>query len=195
MQYAFSSEVRKEVGKNASFRLREKGYVPAIIYGNNMNTLPLQVDYKELEGFVRNYGGNGLAELNVGGTSYTVFVKDIQRDSITGKIIHIDFQQVSHNEKIHVSVPVVLKGKTLVERGGSIIQQQLRDLEVECSAGNIPKALEFDISSFKPGDTLKVSDMEFGEEISIIQDPQSIIASVAFAKDNKDVDEEDAEEK
>lgn len=190
MQYAFSSELRKDTGKNASFRLREKGYLPAVVYGSNMNTLPLQVDYKELEVFIRNYGGNGLVELNVGGTSYTVFVKEIQRDSITGKIIHVDFQQVHHNEKIHVSIPVILKGKTLIEKGGSIIQQQLRDLEVECSAGNIPKVLEFDISNFKPGDTLKVADIEFGEEISIIQDAQSIIASVAFAKDNREVDEE-----
>jgi len=194
MQYAFSSEIRKNVGKNASHRLREQGYVPAVIYGSSMNTLPLEIGYKEVEEFIRSYGVSGLIGLNVGGTSYTVFVKDIQRDSVTGKVMHIDFQQVSHNEKIHVSVPVILKGKTLIERGGSIIQQQLRDLEVECSAGNIPKALEFDISNFKPGDTLKVADMEFGQEISIIQDPQSIIASIAFAKENRE-DEEEIEQK
>ena len=189
MKYAFSSEVRKNVGKNASQRLRERGYIPAVIYGSSINTVPLELDNKEVENFMRIYGTSGLVGLNIGGTNYTVFVKEIQKDSVTGKIIHIDFQQVAHNEKIHVSVPIILRGKSLVERNGSIIQQQLRDLEVECSAENIPKALEFDISNLNPGDILKVADMEFGEEISIIQDPQSIIASIAFAQDNREDEE------
>ncbi len=190
MKYAFSSEVRKDVGKSASQRLRGRGYIPAVIYGSSINTLPLELDNKEVENFVRIYGTSGLVGLNVEGANYTVFVKEIQKDSVTGKIIHIDFQQVGHNEKIHVSVPIILRGKSLVERNGSIIQQQLRDLEVECSAENIPKALEFDISNLNPGDILKVADMEFSEEFSIIQDPQSIIASIAFAQDNREDEEE-----
>ncbi|QUH19419.1 50S ribosomal protein L25 [Alkaliphilus sp. B6464] len=190
MKYAFSSEVRKDLGKNASHRLRERGYVPAVIYGSNMNTLPLEINSKEVEDFTRNYGSGGLVGLNVGGVNYTVFVKEIQKDPVTGKIIHVDFQQASQNERINVSVPIILRGKSSVERGGSIIQQQLRDIEVECSARDIPKALEFDISQFKPGDILKVADMEFGQEISIIQDPQSIIASIAFAKDSIEESEE-----
>jgi len=191
MKYAFSSEVRKDVGKNASYRLRENGYIPAVIYGSSMNTVPLEIGYKEVEEFMRSYGASGLVGLKIGSNSYTAFIKDVQKDAVTGKIMHVDFQQVGHNEKIHVSVPVILKGKTLIERGGSIIQQQLRDIEVECSAGNIPKALEFDISNFKPGDTLKVVDMEFGQEISIIQDPQSIVASITFGKNNGEDDKED----
>lgn len=194
MKYTFSSEVRKKAGKNSSHRLRENGSIPAVIYGSNMNTLPLEMDYKEIEDFIRSYGGSGLVGLSIGGAKYTAFIKEIQKDSVTGKIMHVDFQQVSQNEKIHVTVPVILKGKTLVERGGSIIQQQLRDLEVECSAGSIPTSLEYDISNFKPGDTLKVADMEFGEEISVIQDPQSIIASIAFAKNNIEDEEETKEE-
>lgn len=191
MKQAFNSEVRKKVGKNANYRLREKGYVPAVIYGSNMNSLPLEVEYKEIENFIRNYGSGGLIGLNIEGVNHTAFVKEVQRDSITGKILHVDFQKVSENEKIHVTIPVVLKGKTQVERGGSIVQQQLRELEVECSAGNIPKALELDISNFRPGDTLKVADVEFGQEISIIQDPQSIIASIAFANNTIEEDEEE----
>lgn len=191
MKYAFSSQIRDGFGKNSNNRLRERGYIPAVVYGSSMNTLPLEINYKEIESFIRNYSTNGLVGLNIGGASYTVFIKEVQRDPITGKIIHIDFQQVSHNEKVHVTVPVILSGRSLVESRGSIIQQQVRDIEVECFAGNIPKAFEFDISNFRPGDTLKVADMEFGEEISIIQDPQSVIASIAFAKNNMDEEEEE----
>ncbi|ABW17615.1 50S ribosomal protein L25 [Alkaliphilus oremlandii] len=184
MKYAFRSEVRKNVGKNSSHRLREKGYVPAVIYGSNINTIPIELDHNEVQECIRNNNGGGLVTLNIDENDYTVFIKEIQKDPVTGNIIHLDFQQVDQNEKIHVLVPIILKGKSNIKRSGSILQQQLRDLEVECSANNIPKALEVDISHFKPGDTLKVGDVEFGEEISIVHDAESIIASVAFAQQN-----------
>ncbi len=193
MQYTFSSELRNEVGTNASHRSRENGYVPAIIYGRDMNSLPLEINSNEVENFIRNYGNGGLIGLNIGGVDYTVFIKEVQKDPITSKIIHVDFQQVSQNERINITIPIVLKGKALVERSGSIVQQQLRDLEIECLAGSIPQSLEVDISSFRPGDTIKVADMEFGQEISIIHDPESVVASVAFIKDRIEEDESEEE--
>lgn len=184
MNHTLSSEIRSKVGTNVNNRIRERGYIPGIIYGSNMNSLPLEINSNELENFVRNNSNNGLVGLGVGGVNYTVFIKEIQKDPLTNKIIHVDFQQVSQNQKINVSVPIVLKGKALVEKGGLIVQQQLRDVEIECLAQSIPQNLEFDISNFKPGDSIRIGDMEFGQEISITQDPESIIASVAFAKQN-----------
>lgn len=184
MNHTLSSEIRSKVGTNSNHRIREKGYIPGVIYGSNMNSLPLEINSNELENFVRNNNNNGLLGLGVEGVNYTVFIKEIQKDPLTNKIIHVDFQRVSQNQKINVSVPIVLKGKALVEKGGLIVQQQLRDVDIECLAQSIPQNLELDISNLKPGDSIRIGDMEFGEEISITQDPESIIASVAFAKQN-----------
>lgn len=184
MEYAIHSEIRKKVGKNASSRLREKGLIPGIIYGNSMDAIPIELDQKGMQEFFRKNSSSGLVSLNIDENNYTVFIKEVQKDPVTGNIIHLDFQQVDLDEKVQVFVPIVLKGKAAVKRNGSIVQQQLRDLEIKCSASNIPKALELDISHFMPGDTLKVADVEFGEEISIVHDAESIIASAAFAKEN-----------
>lgn len=184
---SISSEVRNNVGKNDSHRLRYDGFIPSVIYGKNMNTLPIKIDKREAETFLRNYGEMGIIQVNIGGQSYSVLIKEIQRDPVTREIIHLDLQNVSYDDKIHVKVPIVLTGKHYVEQSGVILQQQLKEIEVECFAGSIPQKLVFDISNFRTGDTLRVADMEVSEEFHIVNDPQSIIASVATAE--KIVDE------
>ncbi|MBM7614700.1 50S ribosomal protein L25 [Alkaliphilus hydrothermalis] len=184
---SITSEVRNNVGKNESHRVRFDGYVPSVIYGRNMNTVPIKIDKRELQSLLRNHGENGIIQVEMGGENHTVLIKEVQRDPVTKEIIHLDLQQVSYDQKIHVKVPIVLKGRNYVERGGVILQQQLQELEVECFAGNIPQKLEYDVTSLTRGDALRVADMEFGEEFHIIQDPQSIIAS--FARVEKALDE------
>ncbi|AKL93556.1 50S ribosomal protein L25 [Clostridium aceticum] len=185
---SIQSNIRNNIGTNSNHRLRESGYIPAVIYGKNMNTLPIEVNQKELEAFVRHGGENSFIEINIGGQAYTGYIKDIQRDPLTRKIMHLDFQQVNPDERIHISIPIVLKGKKLVEKSGVVVQQQLKEIEIECSAGNIPKKVEFDISYFKPGDLLKIADMEFGEEISVVDELESVIASIATVE--KVIDDE-----
>ena len=184
---SITSEIRNNVGKNDSHRLRFDGYVPSVIYGKDMNTLPIKVDKREVDTLLRNHGANGIIQVNIGGENHTVLIKEVQRDPVTKDIIHVDMQKVSYDQKIHVKVPIVLVGKRNVEKSGVILQQQLKHIEVECFAGSIPEKLEFNISNFSIGDTLKVADMEFSEEFSILQDPNSIIASIATAE--KTVDE------
>ncbi len=181
------SEIRNEVGKNESHRLRFDGYIPSVIYGKQMNNLPIKIAKKDIDSLIRNHGENGIIQVDIGGENYTVLIKEVQRDPVTKDIIHLDMQKVSYDQMINVKVPIVLTGKHYVEKSGIILQQQLTELEIECFAGNIPQKLEFDISNFAIGDILKVADMEFGEEFHIVQDPQSVIASIATVE--KTVDE------
>ncbi|MCC5908989.1 MAG: 50S ribosomal protein L25 [Clostridiaceae bacterium] len=185
---SIDSNIRNDIGTNANHRIRTSGSIPAVIYGNNMNAIPIEVGKGELESLLRNGGENSLIQLNIGGEGYSAYIKDVQRNPVTRQVIHLDFQQVNSDQKIHVSIPVVLKGRGYVEKGGIVVQQQLKELEIECSAGSIPKKIEFDISSFKPGDILKVADMEFGEDFSITDELESVVASIAKAE--KTIDDE-----
>ena len=182
MQNIIESALRSEVGTNASHRTREAGYIPAVIYSRNINPLPVQVERKYLEGILRTQGSNTLVSIDIGNNSYTTYIKEIQRHPVTKEIIHMDFQQVEQNEDIYITIPVVLRGRSQVEKSGVVVQQQLKEIEVKCTTSNIPKKLEFDISKFGIGESLRVADLEISEEISIVNDPQSIIASVATLK-------------
>lgn len=191
MVSSIESNIRNDIGSNANHRLRESGYVPAVIYGKSMNTLPIEVNKREIESLVRHGGEKSLIDISIGGESYTAYIKEIQWNPVTRQIMHVDLQQVKADERIHVSIPVVLKGRAFVEKGGLVVQQQLKEVEIECTAGNIPKKLEYDITHFRPGDILKVADMEFGEEISVLDELQSVIASIATVE--KVVEEEQEE--
>jgi len=190
MQNSIASVLRNEVGTNASHRSREAGFIPGVIYSKNINPLPVQVERKYLEGLLRNQGQNTLVTLSVGNSSYTTFIKEIQRHPVTKEIIHLDFQQVEKNEDIYITIPVVLRGKNHVEKSGVVVQQQLKEVEIKCMSSNIPQKLEFDISSFDIGESLRVSDLEVSEEISIVTDPQSIIASIATLRQEVENSEE-----
>ncbi|SNT00508.1 LSU ribosomal protein L25P [Anaerovirgula multivorans] len=188
MVSSIESNIRNDIGSNANHRLRDTGYIPAVIYGKNMNTLPIEVHKRELESLVRHGGEKSLIDVSIGGESYTAYIKEIQWNPVTRQIMHLDLQQVNADERIHVSIPVVLKGRGFVEKGGIVVQQQLKEVEIECTAGNIPKKIEYDITHFRPGDILKVADMEFGEEISILDELQSVVASIATVE--KVIDDE-----
>lgn len=197
MVSSIESSIRNEIGSNRNQRLRENGHVPGVIYGKNMNTLPIEVNKRQLEALIRQGGERSLINVSIGGENYTAYIKEIQRHPVTRQIIHLDLQQVRADEKIHVSVPIVLKGRAYVEKSGVVIQQQLKEIEIECTASNMPKQIEFDISHFKSGDMLKIADMEFGEEISVLDELQSVVASVTKVERviNDDLEKEAVEDK
>lgn len=187
---SINSQLRSKVGKNSAQRIRNKGYIPAIIYGKGSEPVAIQLDQKETSGFLRKHGETSVIQVNLGGKMETVLIKEIQRNPITNEIIHMDLQRVSHQDRINVKVPIVLKGKRQIAQSGVILQQQLKEVEVACYADKIPKKLVFDISNFRIGDTLRVADMEISEEFYINHDPQSIIASIAHAEKIPEPEEE-----
>lgn len=192
MQNMIQSFLRNEVGTNASHRVREEGFIPGVIYSRSMNPVPVQVNRRNLEGILRSQGLSALVSLDIGYSIYTTFIKDIQRHPVTKEIIHLDFQQVEQNEDIHIMIPIILKGRSQIEKSGVIVQQQLKEVEIKCKTSNIPKKLEFDISKYCVGDSIRVVDMEIGEEISIVNEAQSIIASIGVLKLER-VEEEEIE--
>ncbi|MFZ5967196.1 MAG: 50S ribosomal protein L25 [Bacillota bacterium] len=172
-------EHRTELGTNACHRIRNQGNVPGIIYGQHVQPRPIEVDKKELETIIRKFGTNTLLELHVDNQATTAMIKEVQLHPVNDDIIHVDFQEVSFNERIHTTVPIVLKGKGKVESREGIVQQQIRELHIECLPQDIPESIEIDISNIRPNHPMRVSDVEFGAEISILDEPQSIIASLA----------------
>ncbi|WP_129595934.1 50S ribosomal protein L25 [Anaerophilus nitritogenes] len=182
LKTSIQADLRSETGKGPSHRTREAGYIPAVVYGANRVTRSIEVGKMEIDQIVRTYGMNVFLDLNMDTDHAVVMMKEVQRNPITNQIQHIDFQEISKNQPIQTIVPIRLIGRERAQENRGVVQQQLREVHIECLPTNIPESIEIDISSLAPGKPLKVEDMEFSQEISILNQPQEIIASLAKAE-------------
>ncbi len=179
MDHAFlSGQFRGETGKGPVNRLRSQGRVPGIIYGHGSVNTPVEIDNKELGRLLRYYGESSLVGLDLGQGVKRVLIKEVQRDPVTRQVLHVDFQETKFDQKIKTVVPVILVGRESIEKEGMILQHQLRELEIECFPNNIPRNLQVDVTNMDIGRAMTVGDVEMGEEISILNDGDAVIASL-----------------
>lgn len=129
-----------------------------------MGNLPLAVPRKELERVLDREGGSALLKVIIGGQGqareFTAMVREVQRHPIKGEIIHIDFHQISLDEEIRATVPIVLEGEARGVRNGGILQYGLREVEVEALPADLPETLTIDISDLDVGEHLSVADIK-----------------------------------
>jgi large subunit ribosomal protein L25 len=183
LEQAFlNGQFRSQTGKGPANRLRNEGRIPGIIYGNGSLNTPVEVDAKELNRLLRYYGESSLVGIDLGQGVRTVLIKEVQRDPVTRDVLHVDFQETRSDRKIRTVVPVVIMGRESIERDGLILQQQLRELEVECFPHDIPKSVTVDAAGMDAGYAMTVGDVELGEEISILNDAGEVIASLTHAR-------------
>ncbi len=174
-----SRDAKKEKNRN----LRKNGNVPAVIYGHSKETKTIKFSKIDFSKKIQaNLASNLFIDLQIDGEkkpSKTVFIKEIQKDCISREIEHIDFIEINPNEKIHISVPVVLKGDSVgVTAGGGFLEFSLRSIEVECLPKDTPKIISIDISDLAMGHSIHVKDLNLGENIRILTSSDSSIASV-----------------
>ena len=119
-----------------------------------------------------------------------VLVKSVQHDPVDGHVLHVDFHAVTLTERVKVKVPLVLKGEPVgVKQEGGILEQFLRDIEVECLPTDIPTELAFDVSAFKIGDTMHVRDLTPPANTKITSELEGAVASVLKPKEEKPEEE------
>src|SRR5437868_10686703 len=138
-----TAKPRSELGSRANRRLRDKGFVPGVIYGHKEAVIPVTLPKKELTNYLDH--GTHLFSVALDGRSETVLVKEVQYDHLGIEVIHVDFARVSLDEQLEVTVPIELKGEPKdAERG--VVQQIINQLEVECRVAEIPDALRVTVS-------------------------------------------------
>lgn len=170
-----NASYRAESGKNSAHRARNLGQVPGVIYDANLNKL-IEVDKKELDTVIHNYGQNAMVFVNVGDQSLKTMIKEVQYHPVNQEVIHIDFKPVSDSTRVRTRVPVRFVGVPEAERHGGIIQKQKQEIEVECVADKVPKFLNADVSQLEVGGNFKVQDMEFAEELTLLTRPNEVLA-------------------
>ncbi len=179
------AQIREEVGKGKTKALRDKGFVPAVIYSEGKESLPLKLSHRQLVQLVHQHRIEGVViNINIKDDkkqkSRPCIIREIQHDPVHGEIQHVDFNQISLTKKIKVNVPVVAKGEPVgVKLEGGSLEHLLWEVEIECLPTSIPKDIEIDVSNLKLGEAVHIKDIAVPPGAKILNDPGSIILSVA----------------
>ena len=174
---------REGRGKNDARRLRAQGMVPAVLYGDGggAGSTVLAVPTKVVDYTLQHVGDNALYDLKLGDQDdATVRVVDVQRNPVSGRLVHVDLAPVNMRERIVVTVPLTVAGaddSPGVTEGG-VLDQVAYEVEVESLPGDIPQGLTLDVSGLQIGDNLTLADVELPEGVELISDPEEVAATV-----------------
>ena len=190
--------MRKSVGNGPARVLRRAGQIPAVLYGRKIEPVLLSVNTKDLEQVLKT-GGFGQLILNLviqNGKKVTkaAMIKELQTHPVSGNLIHIDFYEVDMKRQIKVMVPVFTTGKSVGIEEGGLLNIVRRELEVSCLPGDIPEAIEIDISELGIGDSIHLEDVPLGENVEVATDVNYTVVTVLSPKVEEEVVEEEEEE-
>ena len=187
-------QLREASGKGAARATRRAGLVPAIVYGHKVAPAPVQLPERSLRNFMSSGGENVIIHMHLGEDEVeTVMLKDIQIDPVSRRIVHADFIRVSLEEVVAAHVPIILIGEPPGISEGGIQEFLLREFQIECQVGQMPENIEVDVSSLEIGDRIRVSDIQLPEEMTLLDDPATIIITVV-PPSIIEVEEEEEEE-
>ena len=170
------AKVRGELGSRRNKRLRDAGFIPGVIYGHKEAVVPVTLPKRELVGHLNK--GAHLFSLAVDGKNENVLVKDVQYDHLGLEVLHVDFARVDLNERVEVTVPLILKGEPKGEKDGGVLQQIVADVEIECLVTQIPHDIKANVADMGLNDVLHIKDLPFPEGVRPLQDEDMIVATV-----------------
>jgi large subunit ribosomal protein L25 len=179
-----SATARSTAGKGAARALRREGSVPAVIYGHARQAQSLAVPTRDLEKLLDVIAaGSTVVELSIDGKPSRTLIREIQRHPFKKMILHVDFQELVAGEKIIVSIPIVLHGSPEgVRLGGGILDQVLRELEIEVDPSNIPNHLDLDVTDLIVGHSLHVRDLQIPAGVTVLADEDAPVALVQISR-------------
>jgi large subunit ribosomal protein L25 len=182
-EQSLAVRLRTEKGKEAARRLRNQGLIPAVVYGQREEAIPIALNPQHLvKALHAGAGERSLIKLTIEGLqdgplTKTVILKEKQVDPVKRTLLHVDLYTIAMDEAIRVSIPVHLLGKAHGVELGGVLEQVLREIEVECLPGDIPSGIDIDVSSLEIGDSIHVKDITL-EKAEIQIDLEQTIVTV-----------------
>jgi large subunit ribosomal protein L25 len=182
---------REERGKNAARRLRASGLLPAVLYGDGDGaSTALAVPDRVVDYTLHHIGDNALYDIDLGAGGSTARIVDVQRDPVSGRLLHVDFAPVDMQRRIEVTVPLHVVGEAPGTEEGGVLQQVAYEVQIETLPGDIPQELTLDVSSLGMNENLTLADLRLSEDITLVSDPEEVAAIVTAPTE---ITEEDLE--
>jgi large subunit ribosomal protein L25 len=185
-EISLSAALREDLGRGKVKDLRDKGFIPAVVYAQGRQTLVLQVSRSDLLRLVHQHHNIESVVINLKvkdskkEKARPCLIKEIQYEPVHGGILHVDFNEISLTKAIKINLQVVAKGEAVgVKQEGGSLEHNLWEVEVECLPANIPQNIEVDVSNMKMGDAVHVKDLKLPAGVKILNDPEAAVLSIA----------------
>ena len=199
--FELDAEVRTDLGKGASRRLRHANKIPAIMYGGGEDPVALTMDHDKVAHALENEAFySSILTVKVAGKAQKAILRDLQRHPARPVINHVDFQRVSSKDKIHMQVPLHFINEDIavgVKIGGGLISHNMNELEVVCMASDLPEYIEVDVKDLEEGHSLHISDLKLPEGVESValshgEDHDLPVVSIHAKRGGSDEAEEEA---
>lgn len=193
MSVSLKVKKREAQSKGKLNQLRQGGMVPGVVYGQNIKqSSPIAVDERELQALLKS-NPNAVLEIEVPSSGkQPVMITDIQRDSLSRKLLHFDLHQIDMNSEVTTSVRIEIIGEAAGVKEGGVMQVVLHELEVTCLPNSIPESVSLDVSELQIGESLAASELKLPKGVTTSVDSEMVIVSI-LAPQKEELDE-DAEE-
>jgi large subunit ribosomal protein L25 len=179
METVLKATVRDSRGKGAAHKLRADGLVPGVLYGHGMKPVSISLSSQDLLHFFHaTHGAATVVDLEVDGKKHLAIPREIQRDHLHGRYVHIDFLAVRRDEKVKMSVEIHEVGDAPGVKTGGVIEHHLREVEIECLPGDVPEQITADIGGLELGDMLRLGDITPPDGVAFLTDPTTPVISV-----------------
>src|SRR6267142_5148972 len=185
-EYTIRAKVREGRGKNDARRTRREGLVPVTVYGGGGETIAAAAALRDLAAILRSEAGrNTIFTIDVEGVGVSeLMFHDRQIDPVRGRLIHADLTRLVKGQKIEVTVPLHLVGEPVgVREEEGVLEQIIREIEMRCEPREIPDVVNVDVSNLGVHDVLRIADIQVAEGIEILNDPDTVIATVGVVRE------------
>ncbi|HXV15693.1 MAG TPA: 50S ribosomal protein L25 [Gemmatimonadaceae bacterium] len=176
-----SASARDRGGKGVARKLRSEGRIPAVVYGHGREPQPLSINSRELDRLLDHIAAEAtVIDLDIDGKPARTLIREIQRHPFKRQILHVDFQELVAGEKISVRLPIILVGvPDGVRLDGGILDQTMRELEVEVDPSNIPNHVDIDVTKLTIGSSIHVREITLPEGVEVLDDGDASVCVVS----------------
>ncbi len=196
MNIVVKSEKREGLGKNAARRLRTQGFIPAVLYGEAKDSVPLVLKKKDIIQIMKlESRENTIFKVAYDAEEYDAMIKELQTDPTTDELIHADLIRIALDKPIRVTVPIVHSGEPIgVKTEGGFIDFVTREIEIECLPREIPESLGIEISGLHIHQSFKVADLSTAAGFKVITDPGTVLVLISLPHKEEEFPGEKPEE-
>ncbi|NLM35846.1 MAG: 50S ribosomal protein L25, partial [Clostridiales bacterium] len=177
-------EVRSKNCTHAASKVRRKGKIPGVLYGEKINNMLFEISELELNREILKEGETGVKSININGTTHQAIIKEIQKDPVTHKIIHIDLENVHEDKLVQAEIPINFINEEKVSQKGCILQKEKSTVKVQGRVKDLPKYINVDLKNLKYGESYRLSNLEIASDITFMENINTVIATVTGANTN-----------
>jgi large subunit ribosomal protein L25 len=179
METVLKAQTRVDRGKGAARKLRARGLVPGILYGQGADPQAISLSSQDLLHFFHaTHGATAVVDIEIDGKRHMAIPREVQKDHLRGRYIHVDFLEVRGDEKVKMTVEIHEVGEAAGVKAGGVIEHHMREVEIECLPADVPEEIVTDVSELELGDMLRVGDLAPPKGVTFLSDPDTPVISV-----------------